>query len=204
MAFASNCMRRYDGKAAFASHRTWIRDVNSSTNLVPHPKEFPMNSREALASAIAQAEMVTDAYLGDLKDDDLLVRPTEGANHIAWQLGHLIAADNGMVNAVCPGSMPPLPEGFAEKHAKETAGSDDAAAFLTKDEYVKQMQAQRAGMKQALASLSDDDLGKPSPETMRWAGPHVASVISMLPVHWMMHAGQWAVVRRKLGRPPLF
>jgi len=24
------------------------------------------------------------------------------------------------------------------------------------------------------------------------------------PQHWLMHAGQWAVVRRKLGKPPLF
>jgi hypothetical protein len=29
-------------------------------------------------------------------------------------------------------------------------------------------------------------------------------VFSMQGSHWMMHAGQWAVLRRKLGRPPLF
>lgn len=163
-----------------------------------------MNSREALAAAFAQSNMITDAYLDDLTDEELLVRPTAGANHIAWQLGHLIKAENGMINAVCPGSMPPLPEGFAEKHKKETAGSDDPAAFLKKADYVKVMQEQRAGTKRALESLGDDDLDKPAPENLQRLGPNVAAIFSMQPVHWMMHAGQWAVTRRKLGRPPLF
>jgi DinB superfamily len=163
-----------------------------------------MNSREALSTAFAQSNMITDAYLADLTDEELFVRPADGANHIAWQLGHLIAAENGMVGAVCPGLMPPLPNGFAERHKKETAGSDDPAAFPKKADYLKLLQEQRAGTKRALESLSDADLEKPVPENLRWVGPNVAAVFSMQPVHWMMHAGQWAVTRRKLGRPPLF
>ena len=163
-----------------------------------------MNSRTALATAFPQAEMITNAYLADLTDEEILVRPTAGANHMAWQLGHLISSENGMVNAVCPGSMPPLPEGFAAKHKKETAGSDDPTAFLTKAEYLTLMQEQRAGTMRALESLADDDLDKPAPEQLKNFAPTVAAVFSMQPVHWLMHAGQWAVTRRKLGRPPLF
>jgi len=163
-----------------------------------------MNARESLKAAFPQADMITKAYLADMTDEELMVRPVPGANHTAWQLGHLIGSERHMVEQVAPGSMPPLPDGFTEKHTKDTAASDDAAAFLSKDEYVKLYDAQRAGTLKALESLSDDDLDKPAPESLQRIAPTVAAVFSMQPVHWMMHAGQWAVTRRKLGRPPLF
>ena len=53
---------------------------------------------------------VVQAYLQVLADDQLLIRPHEGANHIAWQLGHLIVSEQTLNNMVCPDSMPPLPE----------------------------------------------------------------------------------------------
>ena len=31
-----------------------------------------------------------------------------------------------------------------------------------------------------------------------------ATMLALAGTHWLMHAGQWAVVRRQLGRPPLF
>ena len=88
---------------------------------------------------------VVQRYLEDLTDDQLFIRPHEKANHIAWQLGHLISSEHSLQNMVSPDSMPPLPEGFAEKHSKETASSDDKSAFCTKEEYLKAMQEQRAG-----------------------------------------------------------
>ncbi|MFQ5732686.1 MAG: DinB family protein [Planctomycetaceae bacterium] len=163
-----------------------------------------MNAREALKAAFPQTEMICNAYLGDLTDEEILARPVDGANHIAWQLGHLITAENGMVEQVCPGSMPTLPEGFKEQHGKETSSSDDAAAFCTKDEYLKLAAEQRAATRKALDSLADEDLDKPAPEALQRIAPTVAGVFSMQPVHWLMHAGQWAVTRRKLGREPLF
>ena len=33
--------------------------------------------------------------LGDFSDADMLARPAPSANHAAWQLGHLIAAEAG-------------------------------------------------------------------------------------------------------------
>ena len=53
-------------------------------------------------------EMVK-ATLADFSDADLLARPCPGANHAAWQLGHLIGAESRMMNAVQEGVVPPLP-----------------------------------------------------------------------------------------------
>jgi hypothetical protein len=163
-----------------------------------------MNSREALESGIAFSDKIAGRYLEDLTDAELLVRPVPGANHIAWQLGHLVSAEHDLIEMVSPGSMPKLPAGFKEKHAKQTAASDDPKAFCTKSEYQQLLKEQRAGTLAALAKMSDADLSKPAPEPMRSHLKTVGDVFSMQGGHLVMHAGQWAVVRRKLGRKPLF
>ena len=67
------------------------------------------------------ANMICQSYLADLTDADLLARPAPGANHISWQLGHLLTSEHGMLEQAFPGSMPVLPAGFAEKYTNDTS-----------------------------------------------------------------------------------
>jgi hypothetical protein len=163
-----------------------------------------MNTHQALKSSIVSGQTVCEAYLKDMSDADLLVRPVPGTNHIAWQLGHLLQAEHDMIEAVKPGSMPELPAGFREKHSKETAKSDDPKAFLTKAQYLDAFKKQRAGTLAALEATNDAEFDKQAPEKLRAFLKTVADVYTMQSTHWLMHAGQWAIVWRKLGRPPLF
>ncbi len=163
-----------------------------------------MNTKDALRRSVQSGDMIVNMYLGDLSDADILVRPVPGANHIAWQLGHLITAEHMLMDPIAPGGMPKLPAGFAEKHGKETATSDNAKDFLTKAEYLKLAQEQRAATLAALEKVSDADLDKPGPEPFRQFCPTVADMFILQGSHWLMHAGQWAIVRRKLGHKPLF
>ena len=163
-----------------------------------------MSIAQAIKVIMDTPTSIVNGYLGDLSDEELLVRPVDGANHIAWQLGHLIVSENHMMNQVCPDCMPALPEGFAEKYTKETAAVNEPTAFHSKAEYVKLMNEQRAATSAALEKLSDADLEKPAPESLQQFGATVAAIIGGQVTHWMMHAGQWAVTRRKLGRKPLF
>lgn len=149
-------------------------------------------------------DMIVKAYLEDLTDDELLIRPREGMNHIAWQLGHLIQSENFHISQVCPDSMPELPADFVSAHSKDNASSDDRTLFLPKTEYIRFMEQQREGTIANLKRLSEEDLMTAAPETIRYFGPTVGAVFAGETAHWMMHAGQWAVVRRKLGKPPLF
>ena len=157
-----------------------------------------------IETAMETPTFVVKSYLEDLTDGDLLVRPASDCNHIAWQLGHLIASEHNLIEQVCPGTMPALPDEFAEKHTTETSTLDDAAAFCSKGEYLELFDEQRAGTLAALEQLSDDDLGKPSPESLQRLGATVGAIFSMQSTHWMMHAGQWVIVRRQLGKGPLF
>ncbi len=147
---------------------------------------------------------VVQAYIGDLSDEDLLRRPVENANHIAWQIGHLIVSENDLNNTVCPDSMPALPEGFAEKHNKEAAVNNDASDFCSKDEYMKLMGEQRAATLALLDTLRDEELEKPAPDDLQKFGATVGAVIAGQSAHWMMHAGQWVIVRRQLGKEAMF
>jgi len=163
-----------------------------------------MNARQAIRLGIDSAHQICQGYLQDLTDAELLVRPVPGANHTAWQLGHLLVAENEMIDAVSPGSMPALPAGFAEKYTPETAKLDAPGAFHPKSVYMSVYEEQRAGTLKALDKLTDADLDKPGPEKFRSFVKTVGEVFGMQATHWLMHAGQWAVTRRKLGRKPLF
>lgn len=163
-----------------------------------------MSIAEHIKAVLQLPTFVAQGYLQDLTDEDLMRRPVENANHIAWQWGHLISSEHDLNNMVCPDSMPALPEGFAEKHNKETASNDDPADFCTKEEYLSAMEEQRAGTLALLDTLSDEDLQKPSPEKLQQLGATVGAVIAAQSAHWMMHAGQWVIVRRQLGKEALF
>src|SRR3954464_10976140 len=119
-----------------------------------------MNAKDAIKIGIDMGKYISTGYLEDLTDQELMHRPAKGANHINWQLGHLIAAEHEMTEKVCPGSMPLLPAGFVEKYSKDTASSDDASKFLKKAELLKILEEQRAGSLKALDKLSDTDLDK--------------------------------------------
>lgn len=160
-----------------------------------------MTSNDAIKLCLDAAEMVCMMYLQDLSDEDMFVRPAPGANHINWQLGHLIASEYEMLHEIRPHAPSKLPEGFEEQYAKATAGSDNPADFRTKEELLEIYKAQRQVSLEFLAGENPDEFDKESGVPY---APTVGSLYSMLGSHWMMHSGQWVIVRRLQGRPPLF
>ena len=127
-------------------------------------------------------------------------RPADGCNHLAWQLGHLIASEGMLLDSIAPGAAAALPEGFAEKHSKESAGDDNAANFCTKQEYLDLMDKMREATAAALGNMSEDDLDAPAPEQFREIFPTVGTICVLIATHQMMHAGQFVPVRRALGK----
>ena len=161
-----------------------------------------MTPKDVIKNTIDMSHEVLMAYLSDLSDADLMVRAVPEANHLAWQLGHLIASEHQMLaDAGYP--MPDLPDGFAESYTPETANSDDPAKFHTQDQYLEYMARQRAATLAILDEAPDSDLDKPTPESMHEYAPTVGVVFNVVGIHVMMHAAQFVAVRRKLGKPIL-
>lgn len=161
-----------------------------------------MTAKDVIRGSLDLCRSVLDQYVADLSDEELLVRPVPGANHIAWQLGHLIICENGLTELGYP--MPPLPEGFAAAYTKETAGCDDPARFHRKSQYLELMAQQRAATLAHLDALPEADLDKPSPEEVRGYAPTLGAIFNVTGIHDMMHAAQFVIVRRKLGKPAMF
>jgi DinB superfamily len=166
--------------------------------------EAKMNSREAINGSIEMAHMVYGSYLQDLTDEQMMKRPHPECNHINWQVGHLISSENMMIGACLPGSMPALPAEFDAMYNRENALSNEPSKFMKKADLMALHDQQRAATLAALAKLSDSDLDKPSPEKIASYAPTMGSAFLMQGAHWLMHAGQWAVVRRQLNKKPLF
>lgn len=160
-----------------------------------------MNAKEALRASMDISLMVLNTYVSDLNDADLLRRPAPGCNHLAWQLGHLINSENSLLNGVCPGQGAELPAGFAEHHSKDNRENDDPAQFCSKQQYLDLLQKVRSATAAALEKMPEGDFDKPAPEWLRQRFPTVGHVFALIGTHPMMHAGQFVVVRRQLGKP---
>ena len=162
-----------------------------------------MNAKDLILENLNMSEGIAGGYLDGLSDADLLVRPVPGMNHIAWQLGHLLVSETGMLDGVKPGSSVTLPDGFAEAHGRDEASlsSNDPSRFASKETYVSLRKAQREAARKVLAGMTDAELEAPAPERLRRMCPTAGSVLMLIGGHEMMHAGQFVAVRRLLGKP---
>ena len=168
-------------------------------------KDNAMNAIDVLRSSLNSSRMMLEMILSDLSDADLMVRPVPHANHFAWQLGHLIAAERNILLEQLPDAkLPELPEGFAEAHNKEKATSDDAAGFRSKEEYLSLLGTIREATIAELGKLKEADLDRQTQGNLAQFFPTLGTIFSMLCDHIMMHLGQASVIRRKLGKPVMF
>ncbi len=163
-----------------------------------------MKVQDAIISNLKLTQQTVNNFLSDLSDADLLVRPVPAANHIAWQMGHVILTETRMAEYGPAFQYPALPAGFAQQHGKETASIDPPKGFLTRDQYLSLFNATRQATIAAVAKLSAEDLDRPTVGPMAAWAPTLGALLVLVGEHAMMHAGQFTVVRRKLGKPVLF
>jgi hypothetical protein len=161
-------------------------------------------ANELLADILNRNLEMLKMTLADFSETEMLVRPVPGANHAAWQLGHLIASEAGMVNLCKPGAIPELPAGFIEKFKPETSKVDDSQAFASKAQLLDLYARVRAASINWVKSLTTADMNQPGPERIKGFCPTVGHVAELLANHVAMHLGQLQVIRRKLGKPILF
>ena len=162
-----------------------------------------MDAKDAIRSTASLSSMVLNSYVSDLDDADLMRRPGTGCNHLAWQLGHLIASEVHLLESISPGSGITLADEFVAAHSKENCHNDDPSAFCTKAEYMALHGQVREAMLAALDDFPASEFDSPSPESFRSFCPTMGDMFILIATHPMMHAGQFVIVRRQLGKPIL-
>jgi DinB family protein len=166
--------------------------------------EYDMNPAELLADVLTRSFKMMSDTLADFSDADMLVRPCPGANHAAWQVGHLAVAEAGLVGMVKEGLISAPPAEFAGKFTKETCGNDDAAFFPRKAALLEQFGKINDAVIAWARTLKPADLEQATQGRMAAFVPTTGHVLAILSNHIMMHMGQFQVTRRKLGKPILF
>lgn len=162
-----------------------------------------MNAKDAIRSSANLSSMVLKTYISDLDDADLMRRPGEGCNHLAWQLGHLISSEVQLLDKVAPGKGIELPDGFADAHSKEQCHNDDPASFCDKQTYIELFDKVRSASLAALDACAESEFDNQAPEDFRDFCPTMGDMFTLIATHPMMHAGQFVIVRRQLGKPIL-
>lgn len=160
--------------------------------------------KEMIVSGLRRNGELLKLTLADFSEADMLVRPVPAANHAAWMVGHLAAAEAAMVNACAPGAIPALPDGFGERFTGKTTSVDDPARLAGKEELLATFDRVRSATIAWASTLVAADLTKPGPERVRAIAPTVGALLNLLTTHVALHTGQIQVIRRKLGKPVLF
>ena len=164
-----------------------------------------MNAIDLAKAGLTSSLGTTLAFLEGFSDTDMLVRPAEGANHAAWQLGHLILSERFILGDNLPGvAFQALPAGFEVNHGKERAHATDLSGWLGMAGYAELMRETRTATLAAVEQLSEAQLDHTTQGRLATKAPKLGNLLVLVGNHDLMHAGQFTVIRRKLGKPVLF
>src|SRR5437763_1406712 len=130
-----------------------------------------MKPTELLADMYDQQLQLMKMTLGDFTDAEMLVRPCEGANHAAWQLGHLITSEAQLINMATPGAIPEQPAAFVERHGPK--GTQLIDGFDSKDRLLELLTQIRETSVKWVEGLSDADMDRPMPKALEGFAPTV-------------------------------
>lgn len=166
-----------------------------------------MNAIQVLRANLELAQRVALGYLDGFSDSSLLQRPHPQSNTVNWQVGHLILSEHHQVGLIPEANMPSLPPGFGEIYAKPVhspgqvicvPADTSIGEMASKTTLMHHYHQQRTETLRVLASMTPPQLKRAS--GIDYAPTH-AEIFNMQAAHWLMHCGQWAVVRRQLGLP---
>jgi hypothetical protein len=164
-----------------------------------------MQGKDVVKLALASTQNLLSMYIADLSDQDLLTRPVPSANHIAWQLAHLIGSEKALLEKEIPGAVyPEMPANLKEQAGDKTGKGTPVGGFLKKGDYLEWFNKMRNATLANVDRLSDADLDRPTTGPMAAFAPNLGALFILLANHTLMHAGQFTVTRRALNKPVIF
>jgi hypothetical protein len=155
---------------------------------------------------IQAARAYSVRLLDDVRDDEWFQMPG-GVTHVAWQVGHLSFAEYRMclirIRGEGTDDAAVLPPEYIKLFGPNTVALPDASAYPAPAELLARLEIVHRAAMQCCAGLSEADLDA----TCEKPHPLFSSKIGSLlwcARHEMMHAGQIGLLRRLLGKRPLW
>jgi uncharacterized damage-inducible protein DinB len=165
-----------------------------------------MSAAERAVESIRRAREYTVHLLGDIPTDDWFRMPHERVSHVAWQVGHLAFAEYRLalqrIRGQKPGDEQLIAPAFLEKFGRNSTPLGDPSAYPPPDEIRRVFDAVHRRALEEVSSTSDAVLAEPADPHPRFSTK--AGSLVWCAEHEMMHAGQVGLLRRLLGKPPLW
>ncbi len=162
-----------------------------------------MSLQQRLQRQLHSTRQMSEKLLADFKSPhDWVHQVHPGCNHALWFVGHMANTDNFLLSLVSPASTIPL-SGFNTRFGMGSQPTDQPDQYPPPETVLATMGERRSKLLEVLATLSDDDLAKKTPEGAPEFLPDFASVFELAIWHEGLHAGQLSVTRRALGHQPL-
>lgn len=163
-----------------------------------------------LQLAIEQIQFARDytkRLLAATDDDDWFRQPPGGVTHIAWQVGHIAVGEYWLALVRTRGQRPEdealIPMAFQQPFERFTTPSFDATKYPSVAEINAVLDRVHEQTIRELRDMDESELDKPILK------PHSLVKTKLWALFWCaqheaVHAGQIGLLRRQLGKPPVW
>jgi hypothetical protein len=156
---------------------------------------------DLLVLGLVNTQALLKRYVADFSPKEYLHRPSPNANCAAWTVGHLAMTDRHLLK-LFGAALPEISAGFDKRFSRDE-GCPQAEDFGDVSTVVPVFDQHRDRLTTVAKSASPEQLNKKMDKPIGFATTF-GDVLVFASIHTSMHAGQIVMIRRSLGRPPLF
>jgi len=157
--------------------------------------------RDNLLWHTAMVQRSVRKLLDDITEDEAFVTIGSSPNHICWLTGHI--AYTTTLRLRCLKADPGTPAEWMELCRRGAPTPTDRAAFPSFAAVRDQLYKLYDLADRASADIADEYLDSEIEPIPKWK-ERAANYLAFFLTHDFYHAGQIAMIRRELGRPPTF
>lgn len=144
--------------------------------------------------------------LHDFHEDEWFAMPG-GVTHAAWQAGHLAMAEYRLcldrIRGVRPDDERIISTEFLMLFGKGSGPNPDPSVYPSRSEIMATLERVHEAALSECATLTDADLDATALKPHPWFTTKIGS-LSWFAAHEMSHAGQLGILRRLLGKKPIW
>lgn len=160
----------------------------------------------ALLDAIREARVYTRALLDATSSDEWFLMPG-GVSHVCWQVGHLAMAEYRLCLERIRGRLPEdedlIDAHFLRRFGRGSIPAPNPANLPPPKEVREVFDRVHDRVLAELHELDEAELDRPPREAHRLCETK-GQLLGWCSRHEMFHAGQLALLRRLIGKPPIW
>jgi len=165
-----------------------------------------MSRLNAAIKQIVTARQYAGSLLEDVDGDDWFRQPSEGVTHIAWEVGHMAAAEYYLTMVRIRGPKESdaelLSEDFLGQFGRGSIPASGPEGYPDSEEIRRVFDGVHRQALEELKQLPEEVLDEATDPPHPMFSTKLGALM-FCPLHEMVHAGQIGLLRRLFGKAPL-